>query len=1095
MAKSEYFLEVMLGASTAPSFRKNIRSAEQGLEKFGNTARTIAGVVGAAFAAVNIGQGIQDAVEVYSEFEQQMATTSSIAKATKYEYELLETAAKEVGRTTTATATESAEALEYMSLAGWDVSESVQGLRPTVELTEATGAELKTTSDLVTDSMSALGLEVKDLQGYLDMLVESNNDANTTAEQLMEGLVKTGGAARVLGADLDDTITAMGILANNGKKGMEAGTAMNAILVRMAGNKDAIKWMDKLGIKIWDSNGKFIGLRESLIAMNDAMKNLTDQEKARALKGLAGTHYYSQMEYLLDAVSDSIDGQASSWDKLEQSIANSDGALSNMYATTTDTVSAAYERSQSALDIGKIDIVEIFGDDAKDFLNWAAEKTPEVTDSIRSFMDKHHDSIVNSLKDWGEGISNLGSRVMAVGGWLMDHKGLVEGTLTSIGTAYAISKVQSIASSIMELGTAFMALPTPVGAAVAALTLGAGAFVGIRKAMKEAREEAKEADFAERFGSISLSLDEIKEIAADIVVGGNLNLITQMLSSAAENEDAFTKIKNDFEELNKTSWIIGSGFSFDTGDSSEYKSRIDSYVNDISSYVQSRAYENNLANKILFGDESKQGLSDAKYFGGIEDKIDKLKSKISKKLKKALEDGVIDADENEAIEKLLVKLQKMTDAISQFETQSAWDKIDLKYKGVDLTANTFMKMEEEISSQTANAIDAAEQAYSTKMQTIRSKHKEDSIEFQNEQKQAMIAAYNQETEAVMNGMGYILDTLDSNYGEIQEKIPEYNKSLQQWLTDTTWFDLGDSEFAWSGNFQKTIDSIADNISNLSSLDQSTKDALNDLYQAMAPDIEMMQELANKYIAAGEKVPESLQQGIDNAIKVGALAGNKESIYQIIGNQIAGNEELENLVKEMQENGEEIPAGILRGMQDGTQAMTPQVTSMIEVLHNHYVSKAKETFGQPLNLDTKARINLNAEYHFSSLGMPTDIQNKIGWAKHATGGIFNTPHYGVFAEEGPEAFIPMDGSENAKSIWRKAGEMLGVYNGSSKQVSSNNAKGNTSNGSKVEISFHPQIIIQGNASKQDVNEAMELSMENLRTMMEQVVAGQSRVSFS
>ena len=259
--------------------------------------------------------------------------------------------------------------------------------------------------------------------------------------------------------------------------------------------------------------------------------------------------------------------------------------------------------------------------------------------------------------------------------------------------------------------------------------------------------------------------------------------------------------------------------------------------------------------------------------------------------------------------------------------------------------------------------------------------------------------------------------------------------------------------------------------------------------------EMMQNLANKYIEAGEKVPESLQQGIDNAIKVGALAGNKESIYQIIGNQIAGNEELENLVKEMQENGEEIPAGILRGMQDGTQAMTPQVTSMIEVLHNHYMSKAKETFGQPLNLDTKARINLNAEYHFSSLGMPTDIQNKNGWAKHATGGIFNTPHYGVFAEEGPEAFIPMDGSENAKSIWRKAGEMLGVYNGSSKSVSSNNAKGNTANGSRVEISFHPQIIIQGNASKQDVNEAMELSMENLRTMMEQVVAGQSRVSFS
>ncbi len=165
-----------------------------------------AGVTAAAATAT---YAISNAVETYTSFEQEMATVQSISGATAQEFIDMKEAAMEAGRSTVFTAQESASALEYMSLAGWDVEESIAGLMPVLRLAAATQKDLQTTSDLVTDSMSALGIGVGDLDMYLDKLIESNNDANTSAEQLMQALVKSGGASRTLGASLDDTITSL----------------------------------------------------------------------------------------------------------------------------------------------------------------------------------------------------------------------------------------------------------------------------------------------------------------------------------------------------------------------------------------------------------------------------------------------------------------------------------------------------------------------------------------------------------------------------------------------------------------------------------------------------------------------------------------------------------------------------------------------------------------------------------------------------------------------------------------------------------------------------------------------------------------------
>lgn len=267
-SRKQYTLEFLLGARTDPSYNSSLKNAEKALTGMSSTAKKAAGLITAAFATVNITGAISSAVEEYADFEQELTNTAATAGATDTQYEQMEKAARDAGMATTKTASESAAALGYMALAGWDVNESTSALMPVLKLSEATNLDLARTSDLVTDSMGALKLEVSELPEYLDLVTKAQNSSNQTAEQLMEGYIRAGGAARSLGIDAKDAGIALGILANNGTKAGEGGRTLNAMLTRIAANKEAVKQMKALKISIFDAKGNFVGFEEALKRMN-----------------------------------------------------------------------------------------------------------------------------------------------------------------------------------------------------------------------------------------------------------------------------------------------------------------------------------------------------------------------------------------------------------------------------------------------------------------------------------------------------------------------------------------------------------------------------------------------------------------------------------------------------------------------------------------------------------------------------------------------------------------------------------------------------------------------------------------------------------
>lgn len=282
------------------------------------------------------------AISSGKDFETSMSNVQGISGATGSDLKKLEDAAKEMGRTTSKSAAESADALGYMALAGWDTTQMLEGLEPILRASEAGNMDLATCSDLVTDSMSALGVKTSDLTGYLDIVSKAQSSSNTTMQGLLEAYIGCGGTLRNLNVPLEESASLLGVLANRGIKSSEAGTALNSLMVNLIGaNKKATTAMTELGVSAWDADGNFIGIKETLSKLNDALGNCTDEQKALFQAQIGGKTQMDTLQALLSGVNEE-------YDDLHTKLSDCDGAMLATAKTMQDNVNGAFVTLKSA---------------------------------------------------------------------------------------------------------------------------------------------------------------------------------------------------------------------------------------------------------------------------------------------------------------------------------------------------------------------------------------------------------------------------------------------------------------------------------------------------------------------------------------------------------------------------------------------------------------------------------------------------------------------------------------------------------------------------------------------------------------------------
>ena len=401
--KTTYELALEIGGKIQSSLEKSVGGVNKKLDSIGKAAKTAAKIATAAFAAVKVGDFIKDAVSTYADFDQAMANTAATAGASAEEYKKLEAAALEMGKKTTKTATEASEALGYMALAGWDVETSISALEPVLRLSEATQMDLATCSDLVTDSMSALGLTVDELSGYLDVACKANNKSNQTAQDLMEAYIGCGGIMKNLNVDVQDSATALGVLANRGIKGSEAGKKLSTVMINLtSGTGQAGKMMEKLGISAFDSEGNFIGLEETLQQVNKAVSGLSEEERNAALAAIGGKTQIDTLNDLLSGLNTTTEDGRSEWAALNDELYNAQGAMMDMAGKVNDTLPGALAVFGSAVDDAKIRLCQVFAPMAKDAIFAIADYIPHITDAVTGFLTDLQSKAAPKLEEFSQ---------------------------------------------------------------------------------------------------------------------------------------------------------------------------------------------------------------------------------------------------------------------------------------------------------------------------------------------------------------------------------------------------------------------------------------------------------------------------------------------------------------------------------------------------------------------------------------------------------------------------------------------------------------------------------------------------------------------
>lgn len=332
-------------------------------------------------AVLGVSIGLKDTIETYKDFEAAMSQVQAISGATSTELVKLTNKAKEMGATTKFTAEESAQAFNYMAMAGWKTDDMLNGIEGILSLAAASGEDLATTSDIVTDALTAFNMKAGDAGHFSDVLAAAASNANTTVSGMGETFKYAGSMAGSLSYSIEDVALMTGLMANTGIKGTMAGTALNSIFTRLSTNTNgAADAMKDLGISFFDSNGQARDLSDVMGELRTATAGMTAEQKSNLANTIAGTQAQKGLLAILNASEED-------YNKLADAINNADGAAANMSETMMDNLQGSITLLQSAVDGAKISFGERLSPYVRSLADWLTDQMPAVESGLDEMMD------------------------------------------------------------------------------------------------------------------------------------------------------------------------------------------------------------------------------------------------------------------------------------------------------------------------------------------------------------------------------------------------------------------------------------------------------------------------------------------------------------------------------------------------------------------------------------------------------------------------------------------------------------------------------------------------------------------------------------
>lgn len=703
----------------------------------------------------------------------------------------------------------------------------------------------------------------------------------------------------------------------------------------------------------------------------------------------------------------------------------------------------------------------------------------DLIESIRDLQEK----IMPDIKEAGEVVGNIVEKGIDGIDYITKHTELfkvsLSGVIGLLSAKKAINGITGLASGLgttigasTKVGGALTTVASKLGSIALPATLAVGGITAVTAGFQAYTNWAKQKDLEKHFGSVSLSMQEVEDIADKIVANGNMSKIRSSLEEFSKVDTIKKNIDEAKSSIDKFDWKINMGFKLSAEDNNDYKKSIESYISEVQSYVEQRHYSMNISAQMIFGD-SKEGKEITKtlntFYSSQETELKKCGEDLQSVINKAFEDGLLDFDEQKKIEELTAKMTKIKKAIEDNKFDANLEIIGSDYSDKKLSADSFKDMQGEVNENIETVRQANKESHQNLIIDIKNAYANNPEQMKYRLAEADKAYKIADASYVGKGVEIEANTIHNSYKQDIDKGYEvynrgfnarnYGKQIAEAI-DSSGSDVKKSY----ENLDNLIEMEAQNMETAwASMSSSTQKNISEMYNSLKPEQSQLTETATACIDAGKNIPESIAQGILDSAAVGAVVGNTDSIYiRTAYNMTQQNPAYAEAMLAAKESGIEVPNSIMLGIElakpgaiskateagtetgaaakngmantkAGVKASTENAigNGMCEGIDNARSKIATKI--QQLKSYVETALNIGGTATVTGpdgTKTSTTFEMKAkGIATNAEGGIYDSPLLTWVAEAGDaEAIIPLNNSQRAYDLWQEAGMRLGTIRG-------------------------------------------------------------------
>ena len=1091
---------------------------------------------GAAISAVTMA-----AVREGSEFESAFAGVKKTVDATAEEYADLRKDILEMTRTIPSSASEIAEVMEIAGQLGIANESLTEFTETMINLGVSTNLSAEEAATALAKFANIVSMDDYDIDGISNwerlgsVVVDLGNHFATTEADIVSMATNLAATGDLVGLSESQILALATAMSSVGIEAEKGGSTMSKLLKKMqlaveldtealedyaavAGmtgeqfsqvfREDAVAALSAFidGLNNTERNGK------SAIAILDDMK-LNEIRLSNTILALAGGE---------GLMSDAIAVANQAWEE-NSALAIEAG---NRYETAESRVQimknalselgiAAYEELREPY-LFAVDSITDKLYEATEYLS-GADGISMWIKNIKTDLP----TLQRQLKKYSKPVLSFFGFLKDIGVWFMKNPHALIGPIEGIGAALITYK---IASTLTHIVSALMSFSPTTWILIAV----AGAITGVVAAIRTYQHWEQmlvDRNLAEHFGDIALSMEDIQRVAEYIVSNGSLEGVKKALEEFEDLENFAATMRDAVAEIDKMNWKISIGMELTPDEQESYKQAITEYVDAAQAYALQAQYAVSLNLSVAFDEADLEGQNVVEkvnqFYADKYDELSALGSRLNEAVTEAFNDGLLDIHETQVIANLQAEMARLEKELAAGEFNAQLSLLQMEYAGGgSLTVDSFQNLQEELAKQVDAASEAYKESYARNYAAIQAAWEAGDYLTEEEYQKALqgikMEYLSNIGELQAQAFNFQLETIRGQYaGELDPAIESYLQAADKLLEEYASY----GEYAWQMNPVMYWDSMLAELAD-SGLDKETRMAISQLLKPMQELAEEMEVTKQQLDEMGVEMPDFMMQGLADFKLLDAMTNRDyKSAGYILGMQIADNKSYGDFYKYIMEmlgnGGFEDAFAVEEGVSEAAAAASAgsiaaageKIYPVVEEVYKLSQTALKEHFAQGFDVEADVSIRLNPGFWFSPItgldqSVPTELTAfQYGLSQtamdecfsfpvfqNAEGGIWNKPILTTFAEKGPEAAIPIDGSRNAISLWEQTGRLLGM--------DSVLDRADIGGGQSPSIEYKPTLQFYGSApDKEDLTAALRVSQDEFEEMMARYIKTHGRVSFS